>query len=82
MIAAGNHQLHFRHLFCQDIERFDHQLETFVGSPFPESKNAVNGISPPPEIRKFRTPGQDSMSPQVNIVAAVFVVENFPVARH
>ena len=82
MIAAGNDQLHLGHSFGKNVERLNHQFQPFVCPPFSERQDAVNRISAPFELRKFRTPGQDAMGPQVNIVATIFIVENFPVARH
>lgn len=82
MIATGNHQPRFRHSFNEDIECFDHQFQAFVCTPFAEGKNALNRIPSPPEVGKFRPPGQDPMCAQVDIVTSIFVIENFSVARH
>lgn len=39
-------------------------------------------ISPARKVGKFWPPRQNAMRAQVNVIAAVFVVENLAVSRH
>ncbi len=82
MVSSGNHQLGFGHLGSNSIERLDHELETFIGSPFPESENTVDGISTTGEVGELRPASENTMCPQVNVVPAVFVVQYLAIAGH
>jgi hypothetical protein len=82
MISARDDQCCFGHLLSHQIEGLNHQFEALVGAPFPECKNAVNRITASREIRKFRPSGQNAMRPQVNIVAAILVIQNLSIAWH
>ena len=82
MISAGDDQLCFGHLISQQIERLDHQFEALVGAPFPECEDAVNWITTSREIRKFRSPGQNAVRPQVHIIPAILVIQNLSISRH
>jgi len=82
MVSAGNHQLCLGQLRGDEIERFNHQFETFVGSPLAERQNAMDGSSPPGEIWKFRPPRQNAVRTQVDIVSAVLVIQDLAITRH
>jgi hypothetical protein len=82
MVASGNHQPGFGYLGSNPIEGLDHEFETFIGSPFPESENAVDGISASREVWELRPACENAMRPQVNIVPAVFVVQDLAIAGH
>ena len=45
MIAPSDYELGFRHPGSEQIESFDHQLESLVRSPFSKCQNAVFGIA-------------------------------------
>jgi hypothetical protein len=82
MISAGDDQFRFRHFHSQQIKGLDHQFEALVGAPFAECENAVNWIAASREIRKFRSPGQNAVRPQVHIIPAVLVIQNLSITRH
>jgi len=82
MIAAGNHEPGFRYFFSQAIESLNHELKSFIGSPFPECENPMYRSTAHREIRKFRTPGENSMRAQMDVVATIFIVQNLAISRH
>jgi hypothetical protein len=82
MVSSGNHELGFGHLLCNAVESFDHELETLIRSPFPEGENAVDGSTTSREVGELRPAREDAMRPQVNVVPAVFVVQDLAVAGH
>jgi hypothetical protein len=82
MISAPNHQSGFRHPLREDIECFNHQLQPLIGAPLSKSENAVLWVATAREVGKLWAPGQDSVRPKVDIIASVFVVEDFSIPRH
>lgn len=82
MISTGNHQLGIWHSVSKLFESLDHQLEPLVGSPFAKCENATNWVSTAREIRKLRAARQDSMGAQVDIVAAVLIVQDLAITGH
>jgi len=82
MISSSDYEFGLRHFFSQEIESLYHQLEAFISSPLSESQDAVNRISPSREIGEFRPSRQNSVRPQMNVVASVLIVQNLPVAWH
>jgi hypothetical protein len=82
MIATGNYQLRIRQGFYNDVECLDHEFEPLVSSPFSESQDAMLGIAAPGKIRILRSARQHAMGSHVNILAAVFFVKDFAIARH
>jgi hypothetical protein len=42
----------------------------------------VNWITTSREIRKFRSPGQNAVRPQVHIIPAILVIQNLSISRH
>lgn len=82
MISAGNNQLYVRHSFGKQRKSFNHQLQPLIGSPLAEGENAVGRIPAPREIGKFRPPRQNAVGAQVNIVAAVLVIQDLAIAGH
>ncbi len=82
MVRSGNHQLGFGYLGSNQIECLDHEFETFIGSPFAESENAVDGSSTSREIGELGPACKNAMGAQVDVVPAVFVVQDLTIAGH
>jgi len=82
MIPTGNHKRCFRYFFGETIKGIDHEFEALVGSPLSECENSMYRGTAHREIRKFRTPGENSVRAQMNVIATIFVVENLAVSRH
>jgi hypothetical protein len=82
VVAPGNHQLRFGHLRGNQIKSLDHQFQTLVGSPFAESQDAVDGRSTPREVGKLWPPGKNAVRSQVDVVAAILVVQYLAIAGH
>lgn len=82
MIPASDHQPCLRHLLDQNIERFNHQLQALVGSPFSKCEDAVSWIAASREIGKLRPARENSVRPQVHIITSIFVVQDLAIARH
>ena len=82
MVAASNYQLGVRN-FCRNVfERLHHQLEALVSSPLAERENAVLRITAAREVRELRAVGEDAVRAQMNVVAAVLVVQDLAIAGH
>ena len=82
MISAGNHKLGLGQSLCNLVEGLNHELETFVGSPFAERENAVDGISSSRKIRELGPPCENAVGAQVDIIAPILVVQDLPIAGH
>jgi len=82
MIAAGDDQLRIRQGFGDDVECLDHEFQPFIRSPLSESQDAMLGIAAAGKIRILRPARQHAMRSHVNILAAVFFVKDFAIARH
>ncbi len=82
MIATGNDQLRVRQTTLQGFEGCDHELQALVRSPFTECKNAVLGIASAGKVGEFGPSSQSAVGTHVDIVAAVFVEQNFAIPGH
>ena len=82
MVSSGNHKFRFGQLGSNLVERLDHQLQTFVGSPFAECKNAVDGSSTSREVGELGPARKNAMRAHVDIVPAVLVVQDLAIAGH
>lgn len=82
MISASNHEPCLRHLLGDMIEGLSHELEPLVGSPFPECENSMYRSTAHRKIREFRTPGENSVGAQMDVIVAIFVVQNLAISRH
>jgi hypothetical protein len=82
MVATAHDQPGLRQS-CRDVlEGLDHQLEALISSPLAKRQNAVLGISPAGEIRKFRRARENSMRAQMDVIPPIFFVQNFAVPGH
>ena len=82
MVAAGNYQPGIGQLRRHDLERVDHEFEALVGSPLAECENAMFGIAAARKVGRFGPGSQNAVRPDVNVVAAIFFVQNFAVSGH
>ena len=82
MVAACDDELGIRHPVRQQIESLHHQLKPLIGSPLAESENALIGISATGKIGELGTARENSVRPQMHIVAPVFIVQYFSISRH
>jgi hypothetical protein len=82
MISAGDHQPGVWQNVGHSLECIDHEFEALVGSPLAKCEDAVLRISAAGKIRVFRSARQNTMRPNVNIVAAIFLGEDPAVAGH
>jgi len=82
MVPAGNDQLYVRRSFGKQLEGLNHQLQSLVCPPLAEGKNAIDRIPAPREIGKLRPPRQNAVGAQVNIVAAILVIQDLPISGH
>ena len=82
MIPACDDQFHVRQSLRDHVESLDHELQPFVRAPFSKSENTVDGIPAACKVREFRPACQNAMRAQVNVVASVFVIQDFAIARH
>ncbi len=82
MISACDYKLRVRLAGGKKLKSLDHEFESFVGTPFSEGKNAMFRITPSREIRQFRPPGEYSVRPQMDVVATIFIIQDFAIAGH
>ncbi|MCU1300801.1 MAG: hypothetical protein JWQ87_1085 [Candidatus Sulfotelmatobacter sp.] len=82
MIPSTDNQLCVGHCSSHNLERFNHELQAFVGSPFSESEDPVLGITTPGEIRILGPTCQNAVGTHVNIIVPIFFMENLAVSRH
>lgn len=82
MISTGNDEFRLGQLLSDQIKGRNHELETFVGSPFAKGKNAVDGGTTPREIGEFGAAREYAMRAQVDVVAPVLVIQNLAIAGH
>jgi hypothetical protein len=82
MIAAGDDEPCIRQSFGNDVEGLDHEFQPLVGSPFAERQDAMLRIAAAGKIRILRSACQNTVGSHVNILAAVFFVKDFAIARH
>jgi hypothetical protein len=82
VISAGDHEFSIRKLRSDQAEGFNHELESFVRSPFSKRKNAMNRIAAAREIRELRPPRENAMRPNVHIVSPIFVIQDLSISRH
>jgi len=82
MIAASDDELEIRHSWLERVKCFDHEFEPFVSTPFPKGQNAVRRSSATREIRELGPTGQQSVSAEMNIVAAVLIVQDLAISGH
>lgn len=81
MVSSGNHEPRVRELGGNKVESLDHELEALVRSPFSKRENALDRTAAR-EIGRLGAARQNAMGTQVNVIAAVFIVQNFAIARH
>jgi hypothetical protein len=82
MVSAGDDQLGIRQYVADGLKRIDHQFEALVGPPLAEGKYAMLRATAPGKVGILRSTGKNSVRPDVNIVAAIFLGENSPIAGH
>ena len=82
MVAPANNQFGVWQFLCHDLESLDHEFKPLICSPFSEGQDAVLWITAAREIRVFRSGRQDTVRTQVNIIAAVFFVQDLAISRH
>jgi len=82
MITTCDYESSLGHLGCKEVERLDHEFEALVSSPLAKGQDAMRRRAPTREVRKLWPPGQQSVSSQVDIVATIFVVQNFAISGH
>jgi hypothetical protein len=81
MISSRDNKSCFRYFGGKQLKRLNHQFKPFVGAPLAESENSRR-ISAHREIRKFWSPGQNAVGPQMHVIAPVLVIQNLPISRH
>ena len=82
VVSAGDDQFGVGQDVGHSLECVDHQFETLVRSPLAKCQNAMLWIAAPGEIRVFRSTGQNTVRPNVNIFATIFFGQNSAIARH
>jgi hypothetical protein len=82
MIATGYYEFGFGQLRHQRIKSLDHKFQTLVRSPLSKSQNPVGRSSTTREVGEFRTPGQQSVRTEMDVVPAVLIIENLAIAGH
>jgi len=82
MIATGNRERCCGNPFGEAVEGVNHEFETLIGSPFPERKNSMSRIAAHREIGEFRTPCENSVCSQMDVIPPVFVIQNLAISRH
>jgi hypothetical protein len=82
MISSSDYELGLGQSLRDLFERLDHQLETFVGSPFAERENTVDRISSPRKIGDLGPARKNPVRSQVDIIAAILVVQDLAIAGH
>jgi len=82
MVSAGNHEFRLWRFRSDQIKSLNHELETFVRSPFAESQNAVDGSSTPRKIGEFGAAREYAMGAQVDVVSPILVVQDLPITGH
>jgi hypothetical protein len=82
VISAGDHKLGVGKSRCNFLERINHQLEPFVGSPLAERKYSVIRIAAAGEVWILGPARQNAVRPDVYIGAAIFFGQDAAVARH
>jgi hypothetical protein len=64
------------------LKGFDHQFKALVSTPFTEGQNPMIRISAAGEIWKLRLSREDAMRSQMDVIAAIFFVQDIAVSRH
>ncbi len=82
MVSAGDHELCLGHFGRDQVESLDHQLQPFVSSPLAERQNVSGKRYATREIGKLGAPRENAMRTQVNVVAAILVVQNLAISGH
>jgi hypothetical protein len=82
MISPANHKLRVWKNTGNDAKSLDHQLQPLVGAPFAKRQYAVLRIAAPGKIRILRSLREYAVRTKVNVIAPIFLVQNFPVSRH
>jgi hypothetical protein len=82
MISAGNNELGLRYLRSEQFESLDHEFQPLVCAPFSEGQNTVGWSSTARKVREFGAASQQSVGAKMNIIAAVFIIQNLSVSRH
>jgi hypothetical protein len=82
MISSGDHQLGLRQAARNLVERLNHEFQTLVGSPLSEGQDPMDRVSASRKIGELRPARKNPVGSQVNIIAAVLVVQDLAIARH
>jgi hypothetical protein len=82
MVSSAHHQAGRGQNLRDQLKRIDHQLEPFVGSPLPESQNAMLRVPAPGKIRALGFSRQNAMRAEMHILAAIFFMKNFAITGH
>gem|GEM_PF-1358865 len=82
MVSAANHQLGIGQRFRHILECFNHQLQPLISSPLAEGQNAMFRIAAAGKIRIFGFSGKNAVGSQMNIVAAILLVQYLAVSGH
>jgi hypothetical protein len=82
MVSASDDQLRIRQDVGHSLECVDHEFEALIRSPLTECQNAMLRIAAPGEIRVFRSTGQNTVRPNVNIFATIFFGQYPAIAWH
>jgi hypothetical protein len=82
MVPSGDYQFGIGRGGAHDLEGFNHELKPFVSSPLAESENAMLGIAAAGKIGIFGPARQNAVRPDVNIIVAILLVQDFAVAGH
>jgi hypothetical protein len=82
MISAGNDESRIGQPRRDQIKCLDHEFETFVSSPFTKRQDAMDRRSPSREVGKLRTPRENAVRPQMNIVSPILIIQDLSIAGH
>jgi hypothetical protein len=82
VIAPANNQSGVWQFLRHDLEGLDHKFKPLIRSPFSEGQDAMLRITAAREIGVFRSGRQDAVRTQVNIIAAVFFVQDLAISGH
>jgi hypothetical protein len=82
MISPGNNELGLRYLRSEQFESLDHEFQALVCAPFSEGQNTVGWSSTTRKVWEFGAASQQSVGAKMNIVAAVFIIQDLAISRH
>src|SRR5215469_12823970 len=82
MIAPGYYEFGLGQFGHEQIKSLDHEFQALVRSPLSKSQNPESRGATTREIRQFGTPSQQSVGTEMDVVAAVLVIQNLAIAGH